>query len=192
MMLSNMVGSSGVSTATKKPFSLDLDYLLVAVLFLLVLFSAKAMAFSIDASEMVEVTDKAVFYVELVNDSASTVDLKVNFYSPADAVVNAPKQLGPNSKTSAKITLTNNFKDERKIVGLVEASFGTQIITKDINLLFTPKRDSASALAGLFSFGATLTEFELFTLTDWVVFIILVVICAVLLVSFIARVKRRA
>jgi len=193
MIVSSLFGVNPVATASKKLFSLDVDYLLVAVLFLLVLFSAKAMAFSVVAPELVQVNDKAVFYVELNNDSASLVDLKVNFYSPADAVVVAPKQLAPNSKTTAKITVTNNFKDSRQIEGLVEASFGTQIITKDVNLSFTPKSNSSqdSVLSGLFSFGATLTEFNLFTPTDWVVFIILVVICAVLLVSFIARVKRR-
>ncbi len=194
MIVSSLTGVSSVANASKKLFSLDLDYLLVAVLFLLVLFSAKGMAFSVVAPEMVQVTDKAVFYVELNNDSSSTVDLKVNFYSPANAVVVAPKQLAPNSKTNAKITITNNFKDERQIAGLVEASFGTQVITKDVNLVFTTKRDvsSNSVLSGLFSFGTTLTEFNLFTPTDWLIFIVLVLICAILLVSFIARIKRRA
>jgi hypothetical protein len=191
-MLSNMVGSNGVATATKKPFAFDLDYLLVAVLFLVILLSSKAMAFSVTAPDLVVVSDSTVFYVELVNDSTDTVDLNVNFFSPANSVVSAPKQLSPNSKTNAKITVVNNFSDERKIIGLVEASFGTQILTKDVNMSFTPKKDSSKVLDGLFSFGATLTEFEAFTLTDWVVFILLAVICAVLLVSFIAKVKRRA
>ncbi len=194
MMVSSSTGVSSVATASKKFFSFDLDYLLVAVLFLIVLLSSKAMAFSVVAPEAVGVTDKAVFYVELINDSSTTVDLKVNFYSPANATVVAPKQLSPNSKTTAKITIINNFKDDRQIVGLVEASFGTKVITKDVNLSFTTKRSSSSesALAGLFSFGATLGEFSSFTPTDWVIFIILIVVCAVLLVSFIARIKRRA
>ena len=194
MIVSSLTGVSSNATASKKPFSLDFDYLLVAVLFLVVLFSSRVVAFSVDAPLMVEVNNTAVFYVDLVNDSSNLVDLKVNFYSPADATVVAPKQLAPNSKTSAKITIVNNFKDERQIMGLVEASFGTQIITKDVNLLFTPNRSVSqeSVLAGLFSFGTTITEFSAFNLVDWAIFIILVLVCAVLLVSFIARVKRRA
>lgn len=194
MIVSSLTGVSPTATASKKLFSIDMDYLLVVVLFLLVLFSAKAMAFSVIAPESVEINDKEVFYVELNNDSASAVDLKVNFYSPVDAVVVAPKQLAPNSKTQAKITITNNFNDERQIAGLVEAHFGTQIITKDVNLLFSPRNEFSQGafLAGLFSFGNTLTEFGSFTSVDWVIFIILVIICAVLLVSFIAKIKRRA
>ena len=193
MIVSSLTGVSTVATVSKKPFSLDFDYLLVAVLFLIVLFSSRAMAFSVDAPQLVEINNNAVFYVELTNDSSNLVDLKVNFYSPVDATVVAPKQIAPNSKTSAKITLINNFKDERQITGLVEASFGTQILTKDVNLLFTPKNEvsAESVFAGLFSFGTTLTEFSAFNLIDWAIFIILVVVCAVLLISFIARVKRR-
>ena len=201
-MLSNTIGANGVSTASKKLLSLDVDYLLVAVLFLLVLFSAKAMAFSVNAPTSVEINDKTVFYVELTNDSPTVVDLKVNFYSPANATVVVPNQLAPNSKTNAKITIINNFKDDRQISGLVEAHFGTKIITKDINLIFSSTNNttsSDSALSGLFSFGSvllssgtSLTEFNLFTPLDWVIFILLVIICAVLLVSFIARIKRRA
>jgi hypothetical protein len=202
-MLSNTLGANGVAVASKKLFRFDMDYLLVAILFLLVLFSAKAMAFSITAPDSIEINDKAIFYVELINDSASAVDLKVSFHSPANATVVVPKQLAPNSKTTAKISIINNFKEDRQISGLVEVHFGTKIITKDINLIFSSTTNnttsSDSALSGLFSFGSvllssgtSLTEFNLFTPLDWVIFILLVIICAVLLVSFIARIKRRA
>lgn len=191
MLLSNSVMSGGVSVASKKPFFADLDYFLVAFLFLIVLFGSKGFAFELNAPSELIVQENTVFYIDLVNDSSSTVDLKVNFYSPFDSLVVAPKQLSPNSRTQVKISITNNFLDERIVSGLVEASFGTQIITKEIELFSAKSSNFSPNVAGLFSFGTTINEFDSFTSIDWIIFIILAVICAVLLVSFIAKLRRR-
>jgi len=191
MLLSNSVKSNGVSTVSKKPFSIDLDYFLVAFLFLIVLFGSKGFAFELNALSEVVVNDNTVFYVDLVNDSSSTVDLKLDFHSPVDVLIVVPKKISPNSTIQAKITITNNFRDERIIMGLVEASFDEKVLTKEVELHFKRNNSSSSDLTGLFSIGSTINGFELFTLIDWIIFIILVIVCAILLVSFIAKLKRR-
>lgn len=193
MVLSNINDNSSHSVS-KKFFPFDLEYLLVVFLFLIVLFGSNGYAFELKAPSEVVVANDAVFYVDLVNDSSRVVDLKLNFYAPADVSITAPNNISPNSTVQAKITIFNNFKDERIISGLVEASFDEQVLTKEVELHFKKKSgnsSNSSDFTGLFSAGSTISGFELFTLGEWIIFIVLAIICAVLLVSFIAKLMRR-
>ena len=183
-----------LSGVAKKFASFDKDYLIVLVIFLLVLFSSKGFA-TVSAPEQVVVADKTIFYVDITNDSDKLVNLEVNFFAPIKSEVTAPKTISPRQKVTAKITLYNTkFDQATQINSKVEANMGDKVEQKEIILSFTGKRYSngselSQSLSGLFSFGVFTTQLETFTLMDWAVFWILVIIAAVLVIAFISRIK---
>jgi hypothetical protein len=184
----------------KKPFFLfDTDYLLVIILLLIVLFSSKGFALELSAPQSVEINDKASFLVEINNASSSSADLQVSFFAPVQAEVIAPKTIAPNEKTNAKITVYNKYADEREINATIEVVSSGKILQKEITLIFHPKNSENSfdfggsrILNTLFSFGPVLSEVTGFNSTDWVIFVVLVIIAAFLLIAFISRLRRRA
>ena len=177
----------------KKFFFMDADYLAVVLLLVIVLFGAKVYGLSISAPETVEITNKAVFTVDLVNDSDSAANITVNFFSPAKSEITAPRQLAPNSTSKATITIYNNINKVQDITSTVEVSVGEQKIQKQVILSFkeNPTGSLAGAFSALFSFGLFNKEVASFSGIDWVAFWVLVIIAAVLVVAFVSRLVRR-
>ena len=186
------VGVSSLNACVRKGFLFDAEYLMVALLFLLVIFSAKAMAFSVEAPSIVEVNDSTSFFVTIINDTDSSVPIKTSFFSPLVSTVSAPSEIAPNSSTQAEITLTNsNFSKGETINSTVEVAFGDTVIQKVVSLSFTNTQKSSNLLSAAFGLGSFISETSGFTLLDWLIFWFLVIVAAILLVSFIARVRKR-
>jgi hypothetical protein len=169
----------------------------VLILFVIVIFTSKAYALDISAPETVTVFDKTSFLVEINNPSNSAVNLSVNVFAPVKVEVVVPNQIAPNSKATARVTVYNKFSDEREVNATIEAITNNETVQKEIVLVFKPKansnfsQDATKVLSGLFSFSLGGGELSSFTLTDWVLFWILVIVAAVLVVAFIARVVKR-
>lgn len=184
------------SSAVKRIFSLDKDYLLVALLFIIVLFSSKAFAFSVTAPESIVVGDNSSFYVDITNNSTKTADLKVNFFAPISVQVSAPRTIAPNETITAKVTLSNNkFTSSTQINSILEVTLDQETKQKQIALTFTENKNSSNSLnaafAGLFSFTDFTLELGKFSLLEWMAFWVMIFIAAILLVAFIARIKNR-
>lgn len=182
---------------SKKPFGIDLDYLLVAVLFLLVIFSAKGFALSVTAPESVTINDKASFYVDITNDSIQGIDFEVSIFAPVKTQIVSPTSIGPNETAKAKIIVYNKYSEKTEINSKIEVISEGIIVQKEITFIFEPANETAipqgesRILTGLFSFGLVLGELTGFTILDWVIFWILVVIVAFLLIAFVARLRKR-
>jgi len=182
-----------VNASVRKGFFFDSDYLMVALLFLLVLFSAKGFAFSVDVPQSIEVSNSSFFYATITNTSDESVPLIVNFFSPLKSTVSVPSTIAPNSSVQAKVTLSNNnFKNGNSVSSTLEANFGGTIVQKQIILNFTNSKSDSGILSSAFSFASFFLEVNSFNLFDWIIFWVLVIVAAVLLVSFIARVRKRA
>ncbi|MFA5931549.1 MAG: hypothetical protein WC821_04535 [archaeon] len=185
-----------VSGAAKKALSLDKDYLIVMVLFLLVLFSAKAFAI-VEAPTQVMVDDKTIFYVDISNDSDKIVNLSVNFFAPIKSEVVVQKTIAPREKATAKITLYNTKYDSKtKINAIVEANMGDTIEQKEIVLSFSGKQFNQNGplnamFTSFFSLSSFVSETTNYSLADWAIFWVLIIISAVLLIAFVSRVKNR-
>lgn len=184
-----------VSGAAKKALSLDKDYLIVMVLFILVLFSAKAFAV-VDAPTQVLVDDKTTFYVDISNNSNEVVNLSVNFFAPIKSEVVAPKTIGPNQKATAKITLYNTkYNSKTQINAIVEADMGYAIEKKEISLSFSGKQYAEGPINAMFtsffSLSSFVSETTNYSLADWAIFWVLIMVAAVLLIAFVSRIKNR-
>jgi len=179
-----------VSNIAKKAMSLDKDYLVVLLVFMLVLFSAKAYA-SVSVPDQVIVSDETTFFVEITNDSDKQVDLKVNFFAPIKNEIVAPSKIAPFGKANAKITVFNTKYDEStELNATVEIKMDEKVEQKNVALVFA-KNSSTSAFAGLFSFSTFTQQIESFSIFQWAVFWILVIVAAILLIAFISRVRNR-
>jgi len=181
------------TTAVKKFFKIDKEYLLVAVLFFILLIGAYGNALTISAPEKISVTDKATFYVKLTNDSASAVNVNVNFYSPVKSEVFAPKKVLLNSTSESKIIVYNSNNLNEDVEATVEAMVGEEAERSVVILSFQSKNITGleSAVGAFFSIGTFNEELAKLSPIEWIVFWILVIVAAVLLVAFIARVNRR-
>lgn len=181
------------ATVSKKPFKLDKEWLAVIALLLLVLFSTKGFALQMNAPESIIVSDRNVLTVDLVNDSNRVADISVKFFSPSKYEITAPTKLNPNSSGKAKITIFNDALLEQEVNATIEARVGKEIVQKEVRIVFTRSRlgDIGANLAGMFSFAAFGAETQAFTLGDWFAFWILVIIAAVLVIAFVARLGRR-
>ncbi len=174
-------------------FKMDKEYLLVALLFFILLIGSYGHALNISAPESVVVNDKATFYVKLTNDSTSTANVVVNFYSPVRSEVFAPKTILPNSTSEAKIVVYNNSNISGDVDATIEAMVGQKADRNSIILSFQKKSASntENAIGAFFSIGALNEDLEKLSPFEWVLFWIMVLIAAVLLIAFIARVNRR-
>ncbi len=174
-------------------FKMDKEYMLVALLFFILLLGAYGHALQISAPEKVSIQDKTSFYVTITNDSDSPAEVKVNFYSPAKSQITAPKTILPNSSSQAKITVLGSASPSGEFDASIEAVSGQEIVKKNIVLSFeeSEKSKSDAALSAFFSLGAFNNELGKLSPFEWVMFWIMVIIAAVLLVAFIARVNRR-
>jgi hypothetical protein len=183
--------------AAKKALTIDKDYLIVILIFMIVLFGSKAYSFSITAPDQVIVQGDNNFYIDIINDTDKQQTLEVNFYSPLYSQVIAPKTISPKSVVTAKISLTNTkFGPLTQINSTLEVNMGGKIQRKEIPIAFKEKQVSPAAgagafISGVFSFAPTIQELSKFTLLEWVAFWVLVVIAAILVIAFIVRVKNR-
>lgn len=189
--------TSFVSSTAKKISSIDKDYLIVLLIFIIVLFSSKAFAVGVSAPSEVIVGDKTVFFVDITNNSASTQNLSVNFYAPIGVKVTSPTSIASNSIATAKIELTNKtFTDNTKQNAILEVTLGNSVERKEISLSFKKTNQGIGAgvgafMTGFFSLSSSINELANFSPLEWVVFFILVIIVAVMLIAFISRVRNR-
>ena len=178
--------------AKKKPFYLDVDYLAVVVLLVVVLFGARVYGLEINSPQIVSVTDNAVFTVDLVNNSDSAVGVTLDFFSPVKYSASYPKQLAPNSTGKATITVYNNLNLAQDVSATIEATVGKTKVQKSVILSF--KQNELGVLVGafsiLFSPSAFISEISSFGFLEWFGFALLVIIAAILLIAFIARLTR--
>jgi hypothetical protein len=169
------------------------------VLFIIVLFGARSYALSIDSPNTIEINDKTTFYFDIVNNSDKATDLTVSFFAPVKADVVAPDYISPNEKVTAKVTIYNKYSVDTEVNSKIEVKTLDTVVQKDVVLVFKKQTtnqkqatiDGSKVLSGLFAFTFSLTEMSSYNLMDWVLFWILVIVVAVLLISFIARVVKR-
>ncbi|MEI7961320.1 MAG: hypothetical protein WCI04_03205 [archaeon] len=185
---------SSKNSSKKKYFFLDTDYLLVAILIVIVLFGAKAYGFSISAPDLVIITDKAVFTVDLNNNSSSVANVLVSFYSPAKSSLSYPTKMAPNSSGKATITVYNTINKVQDITATVEAVVGEERVQKEVLLSFKENTQGsiAGAFTAFFSFGLFNKEVAAFSGVDWIVFWVLVIVAAILIIAFISRLAKRS
>jgi len=176
----------------------------VAIVLAFVLFAAPgvasiaAPAFPIIAPNEVNISGtQGSFIVEVSNLSLEPKDLKVNFFSTLKNSISAPTRIAPNSTAQVKITLENTYTSYTEINSTLEVFLGSDFQRKEIVIKFVPQgsgafNDATSGLFGaFFSFGTFLQELTNFSLLEWGVFWVLVIIAAILLIAFIARVRRK-
>lgn len=186
--------------------------LALACSILLVLSCASAL--TISAPNVVDVQGSStVIEVPIANDSAATADLSVKFFAPTEVRVVAPSVLYPQSSTTAKIWISNSFPTYTEITSTLEVKLGDEVQKKQITLRFFGQSKSQGnqasgdqnqgnffgSLSGafvsfgsaFFSFGSFIQETMTFSTMEWAVFIVLVIVAAVLLLAFIAKVVRR-
>ena len=167
---------------------------IVALSMAFVLLLSTAHAFSISAPSDVNISGTdGYFYIDITNDSGEMQDIKVEFFTPAQKEISAPLSVAPNTTSSAKIRLYNDYDADTTIASKLEVYMGKEMESKEINVRFSGNKGAANGgvLGAFFSLGAFSLETANFTLIEWALFWFLVIIAAVLLVAFVARVARR-
>jgi NADH:ubiquinone oxidoreductase subunit 3 (subunit A) len=177
------------SWISKKPsFLFDKDYLLVIILFMIVLFSAKGFAL-IEAPSNIVVADSNTFSVIITNESSTQVPLQVNIFSPLKSSVVAPSTIAPNSKATARITISNNkYVEYTRVNATIEAIMGSKIEQQRVTMDVSPTL--LGGAAGMFSFGVASQELAKFSFTEWVIFIVLALIAIVLVLGLASKLRR--
>jgi hypothetical protein len=181
----------------KKIASVDREYLLVLLLFVIVLFTSKGFALEMTSPNQISVSEKTSFLVEIDNNSNKATSLGFSVFAPVKVDVVAPNQIGPNSSVTAKVTIYNKYVDARTVNATIEAKTTDETIQKPLTIDFKPvvksnfAEDATKVMSGLFTLGMSNGELTNFTLLDWVIFWILIIVAAVLVVAFIARVVKR-
>ena len=166
--------------------------LALALLIILVSGVAFAGTLTISAPEQVNITDKTSFFVDITSNSAQSEDLKVSFFAPTKVEVSAPTIMGPNSTAKAKITVYGS-KEAKEISSKLEVMLGNSVQQKEVTLSYAANPNISENFVGaLFGFGSFVQEATNFSIMEWGVFWVLVIIAAVLLIAFVARVARRA
>ena len=162
------------------------------ILAVLMLALTMASAFPVNTLEQVDVHEKGVFYVEITNPYSELKDLEINFYTPAEAKVNAPTKIAPNTNTTIQITVYNKYETYREITSTLEVKLGDETEAREVNLRFFAMEGTAdNPLAGMFGLGAFASQSSDFTLAEWGIFWVLVIIAAILVIALVARVVHR-
>ena len=162
----------------------------LCLVFLFLLAQPSAMSISVPTDTNVT-TASGTFFINVTNDSASQKDLKVTVFAPIKTEISAPLSIGANSTIPVAIKVYNNFPVKTSLSSKVEVNLGSETAIKEMTMNFTPVSNNSSGLGALFSFGIFSDEMAHFTLIDWLVFIVLVLIAAVLLVAFVAKLTKR-
>jgi len=167
----------------------------IFLLALLVL-SSVSFAFSLTSPDSIEVQGKETYFlVKVFNESKDDQLLKVNFYSTTQSSVSAPKSVASNAYADVKITVFNNNQPNyNEIDSKLEIYLGKDLEEKNITLkmISSGENNSANFFVGLFSLGSFFTESTSFTITEWIVFWVLVIVAAILIIAFISRVTKRS
>ncbi len=173
-------------------FKFDLEYLILIVLVLVIIFGARGYALQISAPVSVSIEESGQFVVDINNDSKEVLNISLSVYSPAKSEVKVPKIIEPNSTAKALVLLKSNG-EYGDYVGTIEVKSNGEIVKKEFFLTIEQKKavSQGNFFGGLFSLGAFVNETGQFSLTEWGFFWILVIVAAILLIAFVARVRRR-
>jgi len=166
-----------------------LRYLLVLALALLILGTVSA--FTLQAPDSIEIHDSTSFTIEITNTTNTQKELKINFFTPFEVEILSPKSIPPYAKSSAKITLNYSPKTYTEIISKLEVYLDNDLEEKEITLKFFPSTNqlndqSQQYVGALLGFG-TVGELTNFSILEWALFIVLVIIAAILLVTLVAR-----
>ena len=168
----------------------------LAMIFVFLLSTAHAITISAP-SEVTIQGNSGSFYVDITNNSSEMQDIKVTFFTPAKSEISAPLSVAPNTTASAKIKLFNTYSSDTTVFSKLEVYMGKEMESKEINVKFVGNTQNstagtAGALGAFFSFGAFMQETTNFSLLEWGIFWLLVIVAAVLIIAFVSRVARRA
>ena len=149
-------------------------------------------AMTVEAPNTVEIYDSNSFVIEITNTSSTDKVLSIDFFSPANVKILAPKSIPAHSKSSAQITLNYSPSNYTEIESKLEVYLGDELEERTITQIYYPgnsnPQDQTSqytgALFGLGLFGGLAS----FTVLEWALFIVLVIVAAILLVTLVARV----
>jgi hypothetical protein len=154
-------------------------------------------ALSVSAPSTVQVTDTNSFIVEITNNSNIEKELTINFFSTANVKIHSPKAILPHSKISVKINLDysspNYTEMESKLEVYLDNEFKEKMITQKFYPTGTNKNtninsnDQSGEYAGALFGLAAMGEFASFSVLEWALFIVLVIVAAILLLTLIAR-----
>jgi hypothetical protein len=168
---------------------------------MLVLFLMSALpsisALEINAPEEVIIEgQEKYFLVEITNTSEQPLALEINFYAPTETQVSAPKQIAGNSKVTAKIFVKNPGWN-KEINSKLEVFLDEEKEETFITLKFNPNQAEVSteqitgAFTALFGLNTFLEEATNFGSLEYVLLFVLILVAAVLLIAFIARITKR-
>ena len=188
----NWLGSLGVGL---------IKYITILIISVLLLCTVNAI--SVQAPSVVEVHDSNSFIIEITNTSNTTKDLIINFFSPAEVKILSPKSIPAHAKSSAQITLNYSPQNYTEIESKLEVYLGNELEEKVIVQKYHSKNQennqtnndqSGEYMGALFGLGS-FVEISNFSVLEWALFIVLVIVAAILLITLVARsvkVKRRA
>ncbi len=169
----------------------------VLVLALALLILSTVSAFTISVPSQVEVHDSNSFLVEITNPTNQTQDLQINFFSTINANVYAPDSISPHSNISARVVLDYSPPIYEEINTTLEVYLGNDLEKREILLIIYPSQNPTTMnntdegyLGALFGFGSVGEMFS-FSVLEWALFIVLVIIAAILLVALVVRVIKR-
>ena len=152
-------------------------------------------ALSVSAPSTVQVTDTNSFIVEITNNSNIEKELKINFFSTANVKILSPKSILPHSKINVKITLDYSSPNYTEMESKLEVYLDNEFKEKMITQKFYPtgttninSQDQSGEYAGALFGLAAMGEFASFSVLEWALFIVLVIVAAILLLTLIARV----
>ena len=157
-----------------------------------------AFAFTVQAPSTVEIHDTNSFTIEITNTSSISKELRINFFTPFEIEILSPKSIPPYAKSTAKITLNYSPQTYTEITSKLEVYLDNDLEEKEITLKFFPQEtnqnnnngvlndQSDEYLGALFGLGV-IGEFVSFSMLEWALFIVLVIVAAILLITLIAR-----
>ena len=155
-----------------------------------------AFAFTVQAPNTVEIHNTNSFTIEITNTSSTQKELNINFFAPFEVKILSPKSIPPYAKSTAKITLNYSPNSYTEITSKLEVYLDNELDEKEITLKFFPNQanqnnnvvndQSGEYIGALFGLGS-IGEMASFSMLEWALFIVLVIIAAILLVTLVAR-----
>jgi len=166
------------------------------VLMLALLILSTVSAFTVQAPTLVEIHDVGSFTIEITNTSNIAKELNINFFAPFEVEILAPKSIPSYAKSTAKITLNYSPQNYTEITSKLEVYLDNDLEEREITLRFFSNQanqnnniindQSEEYMGALFGLGA-IVELANFSMLEWALFIVLVIIAAILLITLVAR-----
>jgi hypothetical protein len=152
-------------------------------------------AFTIDMPEELLIEEEDSFFlVEINNNSNTTKNLEIVFFTNTESEIIAPKAIAPNMATTAKIFIKNSFSNYTEVDSKIEVYLGNELKQKRILLKFNPnptaiqnQSNSTNALFALFIGLESLT----FGTFEYVLLFAMILIILVLIIAFFVRISKR-